>query len=232
MVLRPARFRKASPDDPEHPGWPKGTEGGLGGGYRPKDGAEAAITREAKRRIKRAVVRRALRTSLLAALRIGVETIANLVPVVDLVADVPMVADIANTISEFKKLSVEAATAFDFVSKGPHNIEDLQVSSSGYEEFSSYREFCKDESGLDIMAKRFGSAGPGSQYHHIVTQGGVNERKIPAQRLQNTDNIVRLPTLLHEPVSAEYLKDSPDPNLNMYPVAANPAIRGPTRGRT
>jgi hypothetical protein len=135
---------------------------------------------------------------------------------VDLVADVAMVADIANTISEFKKLSVEAATAFDFVSKGPHNIEDLQVSSSGYEEFSSYREFCKDESSLDIMGKRFGSAGPGSQYHHIVTQGGVNERKIPAQRLQNTDNIVRLPTLLHEPVSAEYLKDSPDPNLNMY----------------
>ena len=46
FVLRPAGFRKASPDDPEHPGWPKGTEGGLGGEYRPKDGAQAAITRE------------------------------------------------------------------------------------------------------------------------------------------------------------------------------------------
>ena len=44
----------------------------------------------------------------------------------------------------------------------------------------------------------FGAAGAGSQYHHIVTQGGLNAKKIPAELLQNTDNIVRLPTLLHE----------------------------------
>jgi len=28
---------KASPDDPEHPGWPAGTPGGKGGQFRPKD---------------------------------------------------------------------------------------------------------------------------------------------------------------------------------------------------
>jgi hypothetical protein len=28
---------KASPDDPEHPGWPAGTPGGIGGQFRPKD---------------------------------------------------------------------------------------------------------------------------------------------------------------------------------------------------
>ncbi|MCW2319253.1 hypothetical protein M2322_004822 [Rhodoblastus acidophilus] len=31
---------KASPDDPKHPGWPKGTEGGRGGQFRPKTDAE------------------------------------------------------------------------------------------------------------------------------------------------------------------------------------------------
>ena len=31
---------KASPDDPEHPGWPAGTPGGLGGKFRPKEGGD------------------------------------------------------------------------------------------------------------------------------------------------------------------------------------------------
>ena len=66
------------------------------------------------------------------------------------------------------------------------------------------------------MAKMFGSAGDGSQYHHIVTQGGLNETNIQTQLLQNTDNIIILPTLLHEAVSDEYLGPSPDPNMNMY----------------
>ena len=33
---------KASPDDPEHPGWPAGTADGRGGQFRPKDGDEGA----------------------------------------------------------------------------------------------------------------------------------------------------------------------------------------------
>jgi hypothetical protein len=54
--------------------------------------------------------------------------------------------------------------------------------------------------------KRFGPAGDGEQYHHIVTQGGANADNIPPEQLQNTDNIIRLPTLLHEAVNAEYSK--------------------------
>jgi hypothetical protein len=38
---------------------------------------------------------------------------------------------------------------------------------------------------------------------------------VPRQ-LQNTDNIIILPTLLHEAVSDEYLKRSLDPNMNLY----------------
>jgi hypothetical protein len=60
------------------------------------------------------------------------------------------------------------------------------------------------------MAKMFGSAGAGNQYHHIVTQGGLNGRKFPAEVLQNTGNIIPLPTLLHEVVTDRYKWPAPD----------------------
>jgi hypothetical protein len=193
-------FRKASADDPKHPGWPAGTEGGRGGQFRPKDASE--LTQKSKSLI----ARRALRTGLLAALRVGLEAVANIIPGVDVAADVLLAADIARTVAEFRKLAIDAATALDFVKGGPHSLEELQVSSNGYEEFSSYDEFYKGELSVDLLTKRFGPAGDGQQYHHIVTQGGVNADIITAEQLQNTDNIIRLPTLLHESVNAEYSK--------------------------
>jgi hypothetical protein len=67
------------------------------------------------------------------------------------------------------------------------------------------------------LSKRFGPAGDGYQYHHIVTQGGMNATKIPPAQLQNTDNVIRLPTLVHEAVSAEYLKPAPaDETKTLY----------------
>ena len=217
LVLRPAGLRKASPDDPEHPGWPKGTEGGLGGKFRPKDGPEAIITQEAKDRIRRIVVRRALRSGALAVLRFTAEAAANAIPLVGVAADIAMLIDLANTISEFKQLKINADAAIDFIKNGPYSFEQLQVPSpGGYEEFSSYYEFRKDVFPGWLLEKRFGPAGDGKQHHHLVTQGGANEGKIPSERLHNTDNIIRLPTLLHEAVNAEYLRESPEPNLNMY----------------
>ncbi len=201
---------KASPDDPKHPGWPAGAEGGRGGQFCPKDASELT------QKVKSLIARRALRTGLLAALRIGLEGLANLIPGVDVAADVLMAADIARTVVEFRKLAIDAAAALDFVKDGPHTLEDLQVSADGYEEFSSYDEFYKTEFSLELLAKRLGPAGDGQQYHHIVTQGGANADNIPPEQLQNTDNIVRLPTILHEAVNGAYLKDFPDPNMNMY----------------
>jgi hypothetical protein len=91
-----------------------------------------------------------------------------------------------------------------------YSLEDLQISSSDYEEFSSYIQFIKGELSLDLMTKRFGGAGDGNQYHHIVTQGGANADNIPPEQLQNTENIIILPTLLHEAVSDEYWRPAPD----------------------
>ncbi len=169
------RVHKASPDDPKHPGWPAGTEGGRGGQFRPKDASELT------QKVKSLIARRALRTGLLATLRIGLEGLGNLIPGVDVAADVAMVADIALTVAEFRKLAIDAAAALDFVKNGPHTLEDLQVSSDDYEQFSSYDEFYKAELSVELLAKRFGPAGDGQQYHHIVTQGGANADNIPSE---------------------------------------------------
>jgi hypothetical protein len=204
------RIHKASPDDPKHPGWPAGTEGGRGGQFRPKDASELT------QKVKSLIARRALRTGLLAGLRFGLEALGNLIPGVDVAADVLMAADIARTAVEFRKLAVDGAAALDFVKDGPHSMEELEVSATGYEEFSSYDAFYKAVLSLELLTKRFGPAGDGQQYHHIVTQGGDNADNISPEQLQNTENIIRLPTLLHEAVNAKYLEPSPDANMNMY----------------
>jgi len=153
--------------------------------------------------------------NLTAGLHVGVEALASLIPGVDVAVDVAMVTEIARTISEYRKLAIDAAAALDFVQNAPYSLEDLQVSGD-YNEFSSYDEFVKGELKLEFLRKWAGSAGDGSQYHHIVTQGGANGNNIPAAQLQSTDNIVILPTLLHEMVNDEYLGPSPDSNLNLY----------------
>jgi hypothetical protein len=51
----------------------------------------------------------------------------------------------------------------------------------------------------------------------LLTQGGMNATKIPPPQLQNTDNIIRLPTLVHEAVTAEYLEPAPaDETKTLY----------------
>ena len=146
-LIRAARgIHKASPDDPKHPGWPAKTPGGLGGKFLPKTKDE--ISQETKGRLIRTAARSALRTGLSAILRIGAEVAANVVPILDVVADAALALDVARTVSAYRKLATDAAAAFDFVNKGPHTLEEMQVSGS-YEEFSGYGDFIKtDCSGL------------------------------------------------------------------------------------
>jgi hypothetical protein len=196
-------IRKASPDDPKHPGWPAGTEGGRGGRFRPKDGSEAVIAQDIIDRIRRIKVRRALRTEALAVLRLAAELMVDAIPGIGFAADVATLIDMANTIAELKQLKSDADAAIEFVKHGPYSLEQLQVSRV-HEEFSSYSDFVKDVLHIAHLAKRFGPAPSSNQYHHIVTQGGANPTKIPAEQLQSTDNIIPLPTLLHEAVNGEY----------------------------
>ncbi len=173
----------------------------------PSAGADAntALTDELKRRI----TRHQLRITMVAALQIGVETLGNVIPGVDVAADVALVVTLAQTASDYRQLAIDATAAFDFVKQGPHGLEDLRVPSS-YQEFRNYGAFVKGELNPNVIAKMFGSAGAGNQYHHIVTQGGLNAKKFPAELLQNTDNIVSLPALLHEVATDEYRQPAPD----------------------
>jgi hypothetical protein len=159
--------------------------------------------------LKNRITRHRLRISLVAALEIGVEGLGNLIPGVDVAADVALVAAVARTASEYRQLAVDAAVALDFVKRGPHSLEDLTVSSN-YQEFSNYGAFVKGESSPNVIVKMFGLAGSGKQYHHIVTQGALNGKTFPAELLQNTGNIVPLPALLHEVVTDEYRRPAPD----------------------
>lgn len=70
-------------------------------------------------KVRGLIARRALRTGLLTALRVGLEGLANLIPAVDVAADTLMAADIARTVAEFRKLAIDAAAALDFVRDGP-----------------------------------------------------------------------------------------------------------------
>ena len=67
--------------------------------------------------------------------------------------------------------------------RAPRTLRILQVHRSEYEEFAELR--CRSSrSGLGhqtMMAKRFGGAGAGNQYHHIVTQGGANPDQHPTR---------------------------------------------------
>jgi hypothetical protein len=208
-------IRKASPDDPKHPGWPAGTEGGRGGQFRPKGGSDAVIAQDIKERIARIKARLALRIEALAVLRLAAELMVDAVPGIGLAGDAATLIDMANTIAELKKLKIDADAAIEFVKHGPYSLEELQVNSD-YEEFSSYGDFLKDAAYVALLAKRFGGAGRGNQYHHIVTQGGANETKIPAEQLQNTDNVIPLPTLLHEAVNGEYSRFDRGKGMTTY----------------
>jgi hypothetical protein len=208
-------IHKASPDDPKHPDWPAGTEGGRGGRFRPKDGSDAVIAQDIKERIQRIKARRALRTEALAVPRLAAELMVDAVPGIGFAADAATLIDMANTIAELKKLKMDADAAIEFVKHGPYSLEELQVSET-YEEFSSYGDFVKDALYIALVTKRFGGAGSSNQYHHIVTQGGANETKVPRERLQNTDNIIPLPTLLHEAVNGDYSSRWENTNMTKY----------------
>jgi hypothetical protein len=126
--------------------------------------------------------------------------------------------DAVQLLLQWQKLKIERQAAFDFIKKAPSTLAELQVSSPlGYEEFSRYDRFIKIAFDEEDLSKRFGPAGDGYQYHHIVTQGGTNAANIRPELIQNTDNIVRLPTLVHEAVTAEYQRPArADPTKKLY----------------
>jgi hypothetical protein len=204
---------KAAADDPKHPGWPAGTEGGRGGQFCPKDESNAEAKTTIEHPLPRLVARRAIRLAIRKiltperALRLGGEAASNLIPLLDAIGDATMAVDLAQMAAEYITLKRDAAAAQEFVRRAPYRLGDLHVSMDE-KSFPSFEAFKKID-----FAKYFGPAGDGYEYHHIVEQSA--EGDIPARELHSSRNIVRLPKLLHEEVSAEFSRCDPDTKMSI-----------------
>jgi hypothetical protein len=174
-------FEKASADDPKHPGWPAGTEGGLGGKFRPRDGTEAVISEETKQRILRQAARTAIRQRVGALLRITGEALLNAVPGADVAGDAAIFAELLRIAAIDHQLTIDTKAVIDFFQSQPHTLEELSAAADGPRQ-------------------------PGYEDHHIVAQGGENAKTFPEELLQNPNNIVRVPTLVHQEINAAYFR--------------------------
>jgi hypothetical protein len=85
-----------------------------------------------------------LRTTAIALLRMSGEVAANIIPIIDILADVMLANDIITLAREWQKLKIEQQAVSDFIKKAPYSLVELQVRSPlGYEEFSRYDLFIK-----------------------------------------------------------------------------------------
>lgn len=139
---------------PPNPGWFAPTDGAdnksppvrTAANEDPKRRTDANIARQDQLRIMRLTLRRAFRETILALLQLGGTGLLNLIPFVGEAADVAEAIEVLRTINEFRKLAVDARAALDFAKKGPHDLQDLQVTTNGYQQFPSYYQFVKKES--------------------------------------------------------------------------------------
>ena len=192
---------KASPDDSKHPGWPAGSPDGKGGQFRPKDDPleanDARIKRLASRRGIRSILRRILTLKRVA--RLAGEILGDSVPGLDVMSGAASLIEAVKLGADAGSDAADTEAAIAFVENGPQALEDLQVSQQS-ERFSSDAAFTKTD-----LEKRFGPAGDGYEYHHIVEQG-PNAATLTPRELNSTENIVRIPRLLHEDVTSYYAR--------------------------
>jgi hypothetical protein len=196
-------------DEKKHPRWPGGSpEPDKGGEFRPKDAipegleAKRSTSRSAgktvadlARRVARRVIRRQIRAALITILRTIAGIGADLAPFAGEAFDL---AEIAQTAKDFVELADDVSAANEFVEAGPHGLDEVRVSEDE-RSFASADAFKKD-----FVDKHYRPAGPGYDYHHIVEQGGPNATNIPAEELHSTENMIRMPRLLHEEITSAY----------------------------
>jgi hypothetical protein len=194
-----AEWWKDEDFESKHPRNPKGQPGP--GQFRNKTPEEIA---QGKTRLaadlRRVQARREFRIVVMRCLAAAVEGATTPIPVLGQIDDALAVANIAAAIKEFHDLAIDVAAAVDFLRKAPYTLDQLRVSPESIS-FPSYDDFYKVG-----VEKHFRRAGDGQEYHHIVEEGGDNEDDIPASLLQSTDNIIKIPTMVHEAITGEYMK--------------------------
>jgi hypothetical protein len=198
---------KAEFDESKHPrvpeGTPKGGEFCSAGEASDADAAETAIDglnnqnavmSDLTKKVEERITRRILRNRLIAALRIFAAIGADAVPFAGEVLDA---YEIAQILEDGVALERDITAARAFVRSGPKALEDLYADTVD-KPFKSFDAFKKTE-----FEKVYGPAGDGYEYHHIVEQAS-KEGNIPAEVLHSTSNIVKIPKLIHEAISAKY----------------------------
>jgi hypothetical protein len=153
------------------------------------------IVKDLMSKVEKRAARKILRNRLIAGLRVLAGLVADLAPVAGEIFDV---GEVAQTVADGIALEEDIAAAKAFVEQGPRSLESLQMSTD-YQSFSSFDAFKKD-----IFGKYFGAAGNGYEYHHIVEQGTAGLNDLSAGIMDSTENVVKIPRLLHEEISAEY----------------------------
>jgi hypothetical protein len=153
------------------------------------------VLKDLSSRVAKRAARRALRNRLIAGLRIVAAAVADLIPGLGEIFDG---YEFGQTIADGIALEKDVVAAKAFVVGGPRSLESLQMGTE-YQSFPSFEAFKKDEIG-----KFFGPADDGYEYHHIVEQGGAGLDDLPAGLMDSTENVVKIPRLLHEEITAEY----------------------------
>jgi hypothetical protein len=194
-------------NEADHPRVPKGSpEGGEFSSASETSDADNTVDninnqntvlKDLSTKVAKRAARKALRNRLVAGLRIIAGALADLIPGAGEIFDG---YEFGQTIADGIALEKDVVAAKAFVEGGPRTLESLQMGAED-QSFSSFDAFKKDDIG-----KYYGSADSGYEYHHIVEQGTTDGIKIPAGLLQSTGNIVKIPRLLHEEISAEYGK--------------------------
>ncbi len=198
---------KAEFDETKHPrvpeGCPEGGEFRSAGGASDTDAAETAIDdlnnqnvmmSDLTKKVEERITRKILRNRLIAALRIFAALGADAVPFAGEVFDA---YELAQMLEDGIALEQDITAARAFVRSGPKALKDLYAGIVD-KPFKTFDAFKKTD-----LEKFYGPAGEGYEYHHIVEQASYGEN-IPAELLHSTNNIVKIPKLIHEEISAEY----------------------------
>ena len=208
-----AALRKASPDDPKHPGWPAGAPDGRGGEFRPKEAVAERAGKIVKEEARRLAARRLVREAVLRiispqrATRLMGEVASNAIPLLDIVGDVALAADVATISADFATLKRDSAAAMEFIDKAPYGLESLRVDPQD-KTFSSYEQFKKVD-----PSKFYGPTESGYQYHHIVEQS--QEGSFTTSEINSTANVIKIPRLLHEAISGAYSQKDPKTEMSL-----------------
>jgi hypothetical protein len=172
---------------------------------------EERVAESVERKVAAAAIRRfarrAIRAAALEALKKSYKLLLDEIPIVGIASDISTIRDVIQLGKEFESVRITARAAKDFVDLGPRRVQDLYVDDQ-VQSFPSYPDFVKADASRfaeNELEKRYGAAGPGMHYHHIIERGSG----LPETITESTDNIVRIPEVLHDEINARYaIKDA------------------------